>query len=438
MSRLNDPLGYYSILGVGTNSTSEEIKKAYRQRAMDLHPDRNPAKDATQQFQLLQTAYAVLDDSNKRSTYDTSGLDATTHASASEPDDRPLEPIKCSVCGCVTAQPRYAIFYKVYSYLVVTHKNASQGIYCATCAAKEALKCSAITWFFGWWGFPWGPLYSIPALFRNLLGGEQPIEQNANILAYQAAYFYALGKFDLARSIASEALILALKLQKQKDGKRKALGYPADEESERLVSRLQMLLAELNNGSPLKELKEQWGFKGKLFIWQLLLAVAVIGGVWLWVSHEEEKSRVTYQENVNADAALAVMPTPESGPMDYSVFINPDQQYPRFRVTSYENGPNYYLKLVNATTGKTVVTGFARSGETVDFRVPLGVYRVKTASGNIWYGPYSLFGSQTVFSELKDPIDFHIEGNQFIGHSLTLQAVRGGNAESVKLGRDQF
>ncbi|MBU3580774.1 J domain-containing protein [Polynucleobacter sp. AP-Capit-er-40B-B4] len=445
MSNINDPLGYYALLGVSSSATSEDIKKAYRQKAMDLHPDRNPGKDTTSIFQQLQTAYSVLGDPNKRSEYDTLGLNTGSYESGPQAEDKPLEPIKCTACGCITAQPRYAIFYKVYSYLVMTHKDATQGMYCATCAAKQALKCSAITWFFGWWGFPWGPLYSVPALFRNLLGGEQPIEQNAHILAYQAAYFYSIGKLDLARSVASEALEWSLKLQKQKDGKRRKLGYPADEEAEQLVSRVQSLLAALNNGSPIKELKNQWGFKGKVFIWQLGLAVGIIGSLWTWIAYEDHKSNVayersapTYQTPANPDSSLAVMPTPESGPMSYLVSLNPNQQYPTFRVTSNSYGPNYVVKLVNASTGMTVMTGFARAGETVDFSVPLGVYKVKIASGNIWYGPYSLFGSQTDYSEIKDLVDFHIEGNQYIGHSLTLQAVRGGNTQSIKIGAGQF
>lgn len=445
MTNINDPLGYYALLGVSSSATSEDIKKAYRQKAMDLHPDRNPGKDTTSIFQQLQTAYSVLGDSSKRSDYDTSGLNTNSYESGPQAEERPLEPIKCTVCGCITAQPRYAVFYKVYSYLVMTHKDATQGMYCAVCAAKQALKCSAITWFFGWWGFPWGPLYSVPALFRNLLGGEQPVEQNAHILAYQAAYFYSIGKFDLARSVASEALVWSLKLQKQKDGKKRKLGYPADEETEQLVSRIQSLLATLNDGRPIKELKNQWGYKGKVFIWQLGLAAGIIGSIWAWIAYEDSKStisyertRPTYQTPANADASLAIMPTPESGPMEYLVPLKSGQQYPTFRVISNNYGENYVIKLVNPSSGMTVMTGFARGGQTVDFSVPLGVYKVKIASGGTWYGPYNLFGSKTDYSEMSDLVHFRIEGGEYVGQSLTMQAVPGGNARSAKIGASQF
>ena len=57
-----DAKGYYAILGVSLNTTAAEIKAAYRQRAKELHPDRNRAQDAAAQFRLLNEAYAVLSD----------------------------------------------------------------------------------------------------------------------------------------------------------------------------------------------------------------------------------------------------------------------------------------------------------------------------------------------------------------------------------------
>ncbi|MCO5401764.1 DnaJ domain-containing protein [Ralstonia soli] len=57
-----DPKGYYAILGVAPDAEAGEIKATYRRRAMELHPDRNKAANATEQFQLLNEAYGVLSD----------------------------------------------------------------------------------------------------------------------------------------------------------------------------------------------------------------------------------------------------------------------------------------------------------------------------------------------------------------------------------------
>ncbi|KAG2453065.1 hypothetical protein HYH02_002398 [Chlamydomonas schloesseri] len=64
----------YEVLGVEKNATQAEIKKAYRQRALQLHPDKNPDnEDAKVKFQLLQKVYAILGDEEKRKVYDDTG-----------------------------------------------------------------------------------------------------------------------------------------------------------------------------------------------------------------------------------------------------------------------------------------------------------------------------------------------------------------------------
>ncbi|KAL3501867.1 hypothetical protein ACH5RR_036316 [Cinchona calisaya] len=71
-------VSYYNILGVPTNSSDEEIKRAYRKLAMQWHPDkwtRTPSLlgEAKRKFQQIQEAYSVLSDRRKRIMYD-SGL----------------------------------------------------------------------------------------------------------------------------------------------------------------------------------------------------------------------------------------------------------------------------------------------------------------------------------------------------------------------------
>jgi len=60
-------MDYYSILGVPRTATPEEIKKAFKKKAMQHHPDRG---GDIEQFKMVQQAYEVLSNSDKRSAYD--------------------------------------------------------------------------------------------------------------------------------------------------------------------------------------------------------------------------------------------------------------------------------------------------------------------------------------------------------------------------------
>lgn len=65
------PKNYYSILGVTEKATHDEIRRAYRELAKKLHPDKNPGnKKAEEAFKEVQDAYSTLSDPIKRSKYD--------------------------------------------------------------------------------------------------------------------------------------------------------------------------------------------------------------------------------------------------------------------------------------------------------------------------------------------------------------------------------
>jgi molecular chaperone DnaJ len=64
---------HYEALGVSRDATDEQIKKAYRKLARELHPDVNPAPAAQERFKLVTHAYEVLSDAEQRRNYDMGG-----------------------------------------------------------------------------------------------------------------------------------------------------------------------------------------------------------------------------------------------------------------------------------------------------------------------------------------------------------------------------
>jgi molecular chaperone DnaJ len=65
---------FYALLGVSSNASADDIKKAYRKKARELHPDANPDDpEAENQFKEVSRAYEVLSDPDTRARYDRFG-----------------------------------------------------------------------------------------------------------------------------------------------------------------------------------------------------------------------------------------------------------------------------------------------------------------------------------------------------------------------------
>lgn len=75
---------FYDLLGVSKSASKAEIKKAYRVKARKLHPDANPGKDTTEEFQAVNRAYEVLSDESLKQKYDTFGEEGIGTSAASD------------------------------------------------------------------------------------------------------------------------------------------------------------------------------------------------------------------------------------------------------------------------------------------------------------------------------------------------------------------
>jgi DnaJ-class molecular chaperone len=71
---------YYDILGLRASASSDEIKRAYRKKAMESHPDVNPSPKAAEVFVEINEAYAILSDQSKRQVYNQKLRDQSARA----------------------------------------------------------------------------------------------------------------------------------------------------------------------------------------------------------------------------------------------------------------------------------------------------------------------------------------------------------------------
>ena len=82
-------MDYYEVLGVSRTASDEEIKKAYRAKALQYHPDKNQGNAAAEEmFKKINEAYSVLSDSKKRTDYDSGGTASQQYHAYTQHDAR--------------------------------------------------------------------------------------------------------------------------------------------------------------------------------------------------------------------------------------------------------------------------------------------------------------------------------------------------------------
>jgi DnaJ domain len=381
-----DPKGYYARLNVAPSASADAIKAAYRQLAKKLHPDVNRDAAAKAQFQAISEAYNVLSSPDLRSKYD-----ALRYAN---PPPRPraqeLDPICCSRCGRVTAQPRSTVFYRVVSVLFVTTRTPIQGIFCSECANKIGLQASLIAGLFGWWGFPWGPIWTIGSILGNAFGGKYTEDVDEKLLWYNALAFLSKGKLAISYALAQQARTardakIAINAVKLMDHLR-AAGVPA--------------------ASPM--LKNPWRAKPLSVVLHLALLIAVPGVIGLAIYSDNAKSGLyrypssppyqTAQPSHSSPSLNAAAPSPPTRAVENTAPI-PTCSFPptngevlaqhgvwnkkghSIEITNGSGG-NAIIKVRDAYTGSLAVSFFVVKGATASIiNVPDGTYRIQYAFG---------------------------------------------------------
>jgi len=197
---------YYDILGVERSATSDEIKAAYHAAVLKYHPDVNTAPNAQRLTAMLNDAYEILSDPERRRAYD---RDLTTGTHATEPGESPDEVwdlFTCDRCGKVDPHLRFAMFFRVWSLILFTRMNGAGGVLCPSCRSWFASMTALFSAFLGPWGFPWGLIYTGRALIAAARGGELKRLENAQLLRHLGLAFVQRGYWDESRTAFNDSL----------------------------------------------------------------------------------------------------------------------------------------------------------------------------------------------------------------------------------------
>lgn len=134
------------------------------------------------------------------------------------------------------------------------------------------------------------------------------------------------------------------------------------------------------------------------------------------------------------------------------VFSIPEQSLPAHGAIAWHNskdrvaplqvqstrGDSYLLRLYDYPSDSLVMSVFIRGGSTLDVKVPLGIYSIKYASGEKWYGDEHLFGPQTSYSKTDSTFNFRENGYQISGFTITLYKTVSGNLSTSGISKDDF
>jgi len=185
----------------------------------------------------------------------------------------------------------------------------------------------------------------------------------------------------------------------------------------------------------------------KLFV--ITIAVYLACYLAAWMVNEQKPERVAWRpSSPSRSTAPAYVPPPRVVELpSYPEYALPNNGSTWFYTTEAKLAPfeltaplgaSCMAKLVDANTGRSVLSVFVRAGSTATVDVPLGNYVLKYAMGDKWYGETHLFGPSTSYGKADTTLSFGVEVNRYTGHSIRLQKSVGGNLRTSSLSPEEF
>jgi hypothetical protein len=453
-----DVRGYYAALGLEPGAPIDTVKNAFRKLAKECHPDMAHVRDGGLRFRQLSEAYEILSDSQLKTAYDQSSAASPPPPEDVTEESSSINPIACDVCGKFTAQPRRLAFWRVTSFILASHKTPVQKIFCQSCALKEQWTSTIWTSLLGWWGIPWGPVWSIAQGATNALGGSREIEVDERMMWQNALAFASSGQGALAIGLGN------------------ILRKSENAELARHSADLIRFFGERGFDTS-TTFKDVWGrsplHSVALFATAFALPGAAIAYALLdtslssaanWNSTAQVGAspamvddplqnifgpEALSEETTNEVLAEPTEPTCEVTPANGEILADNRETPEAGHVLEIDNGTegDAIVKLRNASTDTTLASFFVGRGQSASIRqIPDGIYRIQYAFGSALAADCKSFVRMASAGEFPDSETFatryeqELAGTRVIrGHlSYTLYATPGGNVAPDRIDPAEF
>jgi hypothetical protein len=446
-----DVRGYYSALGLNAGAPIEAVRSAYRRLAKECHPDRPTCVDGGQRFRRIAEAHDALSNPSFKAAYDTDSIQDQPKETAPPPK---VQPIKCEVCGAVTAQPRRLAFWRVTSFILASQKTPIQKIFCQTCARKEQWISTIWTALLGWWGIPWGPVWASSHGIRNAVGGARQEAVDDALLWQNAVAFGSRGDGPLAVGLAN------------------ILRKSANAEIAQHAADVIRFFSERGIDAS-TTLKDVWKQSVATTAVLLLIAFAMPAAVFALIvvpsTRDSYGSGPPSVESANEPLSATPETTPTgSQAVPAAASVSPPEPTCAFRPSNGQIlvdhrgrlADGHHLKIENGTAGdaiikmrvdggKTLASFFVARGQTATLtRIPDGSYTVQYASGDKLAKNCRTFvkdGKESANSfpgpeTLKTRYEEVFDGTSVVHSELTytLYPVPGGTVQPNSIDMDEF
>lgn len=429
---------FYARLELARDASPADIKSAYRKLAKEAHPDTGSLNDGGSRFRELKEAYEVLSDPERRAEYD---ADFESAQAGGQKRDRAVEPVRCSKCSEITAQPRYILLWRVWSALIVNARSPIQGIYCSICARRAALGANIFSGLLGWWSV-WGLATTPVAVVGNAFGGKKFPDIEEKLLFKNLLAFMQRGELKIAAGLAGR-LITA--------NNSEIRDHVAD-----------IIAALRSSGVPIEKLKNPWnaraGHVSASAVCLLLVPVALAS----WIHVETSRSPAPAPsasdgspgaDSSTEDTASAEVAGPASAPC-----LDPPKNGQRIGGSLKRLKGNHILEIDNGTNGDAIVklrdaetravrySFFVARGEKAKVsKIPDGAYVIQYALGERLNTDCRSFLHMRA-NEIPRVVNLQTtreetDGRVRIGYSelsYTLYAVPGGNIRPEEIDPSAF